>query len=526
MNLTTDYAGLLTAILPVVIVFLGASLSLLAEAVLPQRLRWGTQVVLSLVVLIAALVSALVMWRGSPGSLAKDQTAMVMVDLPALGLWMLLLLFAALSVLLMAEREVYGGVSAFTPSGAAIPGSQEERSAGDARLEHSEVFTLLLFSVTGMMLFLASNDLVMMFVALEIMSLPLYLLSGLARRRRLLSQEAALKYFLLGAFASAFFLFGIALVFAYAGSFHLSVIDSMVGASSLSESVLIAGLLMMLVGLLFKVGIAPFHNWVPDVYTGAPTPVTAFMAVCTKIAAVGGLMRVLYVALGAERWNWQPVLAVAAILTMVVGAVIGLAQTDVKRLLAYSSITHAGYILVAIAGAAQVANNVHGFTSVSAVSFYLLTYGVATIPAFAMVTMVRDNGAEVTQLSGWAGIGRKNPVFGVVMAVFMLSFAGIPLTAGFMGKWAVFAAAFQGGWGWLALVGVLLSLVAAVYYLRVIAVMFFREPVEGPEVIDTSAATLIVVVLGLVGTIVLGIIPGPAMTFFQNAGEFLRLGMM
>ena len=525
MNIVTDYAGLLTAILPVVIVFFGASLSLLAEAVLPRRLRWGTQVALTLVVLAAALFSSFVMW-GSPGSLAQDQTAMVMVDLPALGLWMLLLVFGALSVLLFAEREVYGNVSAFTPSGAAIPGSHDERAAGEARHEHSEVFTLLLFSVTGMMLFLASNDLLMMFVALEIMSLPLYLLSGLARRRRLLSQEAALKYFLLGALASAFFLFGIALVFGYAGSFHLSEIDAMIGTSPIAESVLVVGLLMMLVGLLFKVGIAPFNSWVPDVYTGAPTPVTAFMAVCTKIAAVGGLMRVLYVALGAERWTWQPVLAVAAILTMVVGAVIGLAQTDIKRLLAYSSITHAGYLLVAIAGAAQLANGVTGFSSVSSVTFYLLTYGIATIPAFAMLTMVRDNGAEVTQLSGWSGLGRKNPVFGVVMAVFMLSFAGIPLTAGFMGKWSVFAAAFQGGWGWLSLVGVLLSLVAAVYYLRVIAIMFFREPVEGPEVIDTSAATLIVVVLGLVGTVVLGIIPGPAMAFFQNAGEFLRLGMM
>ncbi len=525
MNPVLNYGALLTAILPIVIVFAGASLSLLAEAVLPRKQRWGTQIALSLVILLGALAAAIWMWA-NPTTLAKDQTAMVMVDPPALGLWMLLLVFGAMSVLLFAEREVYGGVSAFTPSGAAIPGSHEERAATAAHHEHTEVFTLLLFSISGMMLFLAADDLLMMFVALEIMSLPLYLMSGLARRRRLLSQEAALKYFLLGAFASAFFLFGIALVFAYAGSFQLAAINSLVGASPVGEPVLIAGLLLMLVGLLFKVGIAPFHNWVPDVYTGAPTPVTAFMAVCTKIAAVGGLMRVLYVAFGAERWNWQPVLAVVAIITMVVGAVIGLAQTDIKRLLAYSSITHAGYILVGVAGAAQLASGVTGFSSVSSASFYLLTYGVATIPAFAMLTMVRDNGAEVTQLSGWAGLGRKNPVFGVVMAVFMLSFAGIPLTAGFMGKWAVFAAAFQGGWGWLALVGVLLSLVAAVYYLRVIVIMFFREPIEGPEVVDTSVATLIVVVLGLVGTVLLGIIPGPAMTFFQQAGEFLRLGMM
>lgn len=526
MNATFDYGLLIVAIAPIAIVFGGACLSLLAEAVMPRGARWGTQLVLSLVVLIAALVASFMMW-GNPQTLAQDQTAMLMVDPPALAMWMLLLVFGALSMLLFAERAVYGGVSAFTPSGAAIPGSHDERAASEARFEHSEVFTLALFSIAGMMMFLASNNLLMMFVALEIMSLPLYLLSGLGRRRRLLSQEAALKYFLLGSLASAFFLFGVALVFGYAGSFNLSVIDASIGASPISYAVLIAGILMMLVGLLFKAGAVPFHNWVPDVYAGAPTPVTAFMAVCTKIAAVGGIMRVLYVGLGAARWDWQPVLAVVAILTMLVGGVLGLVQTDVKRLLAYSSIAHAGYILVAIVGAAQLGTGVGGMTSVSAVTFYLLTYGVATLGAFAMLTMVRDNGAEVTQMSGWAGLGRKSPMFGVVMAIFMLSFTGIPLTAGFMGKWAVFAAAFQGGWGWLALVGVLLSVVSAVYYLRVIAVMFFREPVEGPEVVPGfSAATLIVVVLGVIATVLLGIVPGPAMGFLQQASEFLRIGMM
>ena len=525
MNTAYDYAGLLTALWPVVIVFAGASLSLLAEAVLPRRRRRGWQIGITLLTMIVAFVAALGMW-GNETALAQDQTGMVMVDPPALVSWFGLLIFGALTVLLFAEREVYGGVSAFTPAGSAIPGSNDERAATEAGFEHTEVYTLLLFSLLGMMIFTAANDLLMMFVALEIMSLPLYLLCGLARRRRLISQEAAMKYFLLGGLASAFFLFGVALVFGYAGSFRFATIAAQIGASQVGEGMLFAGLLTMAVGLLFKVGAVPFHSWVPDVYTGAPTPVTAFMAVCTKVAAVGGLLRVLYVALGAERWNWQPVIAAVAVVTMLFGAVVGLAQTDLKRLLAYSSITHAGYILVAVAGAAQVSAGITGITSVSAASFYLLTYGVATLAAFGMLTMVRDNGAEVTQISGWAGLGRRNPVFGVVMAIFMLSLAGIPLTGGFMGKWAVFEAAYEGGFGWLPLVGVLLSLVAAVYYLRVIAVMFFREPVEGPEVTDTSAATLIVVVIGLIATVLLGVVPGPVMGFLQQASEFYRLGML
>ena len=227
----------------------------------------------------------------------------------------------------------------------------------------------------------------------------------------------------------------------------------------------------------------PFHSWTPDVYTGAPTPVTAFMAACTKIAAIGALMRVFYVGLGADRWDWQPVMAVVAVATMVVGSVLAITQTDVKRMLAYSSIAHAGFILTAFVGASQAisGSRAEGLTSVSSVMFYLVAYGAATVGAFALVTMVRDTTGEATLLSSWVGLGRRSPLAASVFALFMLSFAGIPLTSGFIGKWAVFAAAWSGGQQWLVVVAVVISVVAAFFYIRVIVLMFFSSRPSRPR---------------------------------------------
>ena len=252
-----------------------------------------------------------------------------------------------------------------------------------------------MFAVGGMMLFPASNDLLTMFVALEVLSLPLYLLCGLARRRRLLSQEAALKYFLLGAFSSGFFLYGVALVYGFAGTMTLSGINEAVRNDTSNQSLLLIGMGMLAVGLLFKVGAVPFQAWTPDVYQGAPTAVTAFMAACTKVAAFGALLRLFYVAFGADRWSWQPMMWVVAILTMLVGAIVACAQTDVKRMLAYSSIAHTGFLLTGMLGvraATELGDN--EITSLQAVLFYLATYGPSTIGAFAIVTLVRDAGGE------------------------------------------------------------------------------------------------------------------------------------
>ncbi len=314
-------------------------------------------------------------------------------------------------MLLFAERRLEAGVSAFAGQAAALPGTEAEREASTRGLDHTEVYPLLMFAVGGMMLFPTANDLLTMFVALEVLSLPLYLLCGLARRRRLLSQEAALKYFLLGAFSSGFFLYGVALIYGFAGSMQFADINEAVRNDTANSSLLLIGMGMLAVGLLFKVGAAPFHAWAPDVYQGAPTAVTAFMAACTKIAAFGALLRLFYVAFGADRWDWQPMLWIIAILTMLVGSILAVVQTDMKRMLAYSSVAHTGFLLTGLLGVqAASALGTDEITSLQAVLFYLATYGPATVGTFAIVTLVRDAGGEATAFSKWAGLGKRSPL--------------------------------------------------------------------------------------------------------------------
>lgn len=498
---------------PLLIVFGAGVLSVILEAFLPRRYRYGTQVTLTLVALVAALVATITI-AGSELVVAEGSIA---VDGFTLFVWGLLLALAFISALVIAERKVDGGVTAFAGQAAALPGTEAEREAAARRLEHTEVFPLFLFAVGGMLLFPASNDLLTMFVALEVLSLPLYLLCGLARRRRLLSQEAAMKYFLLGAFASAFFLYGMALLFGFAGTVSFAGIAEAVSAKVGLDGLLVAGTALVAVGLLFKVSAAPFHMWTPDVYQGAPTSITGFMAACTKIAAFGGLLRLFYVALGAARWDWQPMIWVVAIITLAVGSVLALTQNDIKRLLAYSSIAHAGFLLIGFVGVRDAVE-----ANTSAVLFYLLTYGFATVGAFALVTLVRDAGGEATHLSRWAGLGRKSPLVAGIMAVFLLAFAGIPLTSGFMGKWAVFSAAWQGGAWPLVVVGVVASVVAAFFYVRVIVLMFFSEPAaEGPTVAVPSVFTSVAVAAGVAVTVGLGLMPQPLLDLAARAGQLV-----
>ena len=282
-----------------------------------------------------------------------------------------------------------------------------------------------------------------------------------------------MKYFLLGAFASALFLFGIALLFGYSGSLRFADISAATATPGSLDVLLVAGLLLLLVGFFFKIGAVPFHLWTPDVYQGSPTPITAFMAACTKVAAFGALLRVVYAVFPGLHWDIDPLLWIVAIATMVVGTVAALVQNDVKRLLAYSSIAHAGFVLTGI-----VALHERG---IAAVLVYLLAYGAATVGAFGIVSLVRERSAdgsvvgEATALSQWAGLGRSHPVLAVTFTLFLLSFAGIPLTAGFIGKFAVFSAAVAGGAWPLALVGVLASAAAAFFYVRIIVLMFFTD---------------------------------------------------
>jgi NADH-quinone oxidoreductase subunit N len=507
---------------PVLLVFAGACFGVLAEALAPREIRRAVQLVITFVTLAGALVTTLLNW--SSGDEAVVAVNSLALDGPTYFMWTILIIFSAAALLMFAETKIENA-SVFAPQAAAVPGTVAEREAIRSRVEHTEVFPLALFAVLGMMLFPAANDLITMFVALEILSLPLYLLCGLARRRRLLSQEAALKYFLLGALSSAFFIYGAALLYGYSGSFTLSAIDDAIRDSQQGLGLLLAGMALLGVGLLFKFSAVPFHSWTPDVYAGAPTPVTGFMAACTKIAAVGALMRVFYVALGADRWDWQPVMAIIAVMTMAVGSVLAITQTDVKRMLAYSSIAHAGFMMVAFVGAWQTVTGSQpgSLTSISSVMFYLVAYGAATIGAFALVTMVRDATGEATLLNSWVGLGRRSPLAATIFSIFMLSFAGIPLTSGFVGKWAVFAAAWSGGIQWLVVVAVVISVVAAFFYIRVIVLMFFAEPRKlTTSVVRPSWTTLAAVGVGVIATVAFGIFPGPLLALAQQAGEFIR----
>ncbi|WP_405018907.1 NADH-quinone oxidoreductase subunit NuoN [Kitasatospora sp. NBC_00070] len=517
---------------PMLIVFGAALLGILAEAFLPRRARYGAQVTIALLGLAASFGAVVVLAAQGHASTEAGLLAMgaVAIDGPALFLQGLILLSAAVAVLTYAERRLEpklngNAVDAFVPQGASVPGSEQERQATRAGFASTEVYPLTLFAVGGMLLFPAANDLLTMFVALEVFSLPLYLLCALARRRRLLSQEAAVKYFLLGAFASAFFLFGIALLYGYAGTVRLGEIADVVSGvaqvtpalagSTQNDALLLIGLAMLSVGLLFKVGAVPFHSWTPDVYQGAPTPVTGFMAAATKTAAFGAFLRLFYVAFPGLRWDWRPVMWGVAILTMVVGAVLAVTQQDVKRLLAYSSIAHAGFILTGV-----IASNKQG---VGAVLFYLAAYSFVTLGAFAVVTLVRDSKGEATHLSSWAGLGRRSPLLAAVFALFLLAFAGIPLTSGFTGKFAVFQAAAAGGATPLVIVGVLSSAVAAFFYIRVIVLMFFSDPRPGgPAVAVPSVLTSTAIAVGVLVTLVLGLAPQYFLDLASSASVFTR----
>jgi len=515
---------------PLLIVFGVACLGVLVEAFVARKQRYLAQVLLALIGVGGALIATIVVASNLPAkgdTSGRGQIAVegaIAVDGPTVFIWGTILALSLISVLLFAERHLEGGITAFAGQAAALPGTAAEREASTRGLEHTEVFPLMLFSIGGMLLFPASNDLLTMFVALEILSLPLYLLCGLARRRRLLSQEAAMKYFLLGAFSSGFFLYGIALTYGYAGSMNFGDIAESISGRLGGQALLLAGIGLIAVGLLFKVSAAPFHAWTPDVYQGAPTAVTAFMAACTKVAAFGALLRLFYVGFGAARWDWTPMIWVIAILTMLVGSLLAITQSDIKRMLAYSSIAHAGFILTGFVGLHQV-NSFAGneLSSLQAVMFYLVTYGFTTVGAFAVVTVVRDGGGETTHLARWAGLGRTSPIIAGVFAFFLLAMAGIPLTSGFTGKWAVFTSAISGG-GWpLVVIAVVLSAVAAFFYVRVIVLMFFAEPVgEGPTVTMPSVMTTIVIAVGFAATVILGVFPGPVLDLAANAGQFIR----
>jgi NADH-quinone oxidoreductase subunit N len=499
------------ALAPVLVVAGAAVVGVLVDAFAPRAARWSAQVGVAALGLAGSFIAVCVI--ASTRKITADGA--VVVDGPALFLQGTIAIIALASLMLIADRSPDVGGGAFVAQAATLPGSAEERAVAAAGHTQTEIFPLLMFAVMGMMLFPAANDLLVLFVALEVLSLPLYLMCGLARRRRLLSQEAAIKYFLLGAFSSAFFLYGLALLYGYSGSITFGGIHDAAATGTHNDTLLFLGIALLGVGLLFKVGAAPFHSWIPDVYQGAPTPVTALMAAATKVAAFGALLRVFYVAFGGLGWDWRPVGWAVAILTMVVGSVFALTQTDVKRMLAYSSVAHAGFILVGV-----VALNRAGL---SGSLFYLVAYGLTTVGAFGVLTLVRDPDGEATHLSRWAGLGRRSPLVAGVFALFLLALAGIPLTSGFTGKFAVFTAAVSGGATPLVVVGVIASAMAAFFYIRVIVMMFFAEPLaDGPVVVAPGTATAAALAVAAAVTVVLGVFPQPVLDLAHSAVPFLR----
>ncbi len=500
-----------SAIAPILIIFGAAIASVLVEAFAPRRARRPIQ----LVIVIGSLIAALVVVVSLAGTRLITADGALAIDGPTLVMQGTLLVIALLGALLMAERTIDPQGDAFAPRASALPGSEDEKQFTERGYLQTEIWPFFLFALMGMLIFPAANDLLLMFIALEVMSLPLYLLAGMARRRRLLSQEASLKYFLLGAFSSAFFLYGTAMLYGYSGTVSLVGIAEALTAKPSEASLVTIGVALLLIGLLFKVAAVPFHQWTPDVYQGAPTAVTGFMAATVKIAAFGALLRVLYVALGGMRWDWEPMLWIIAILTMLVGSIVAITQTDIKRMLAYSSIAQAGFILVGVVSVSR--------EGLAASMFYLIAYAFTTIGAFAIVSMVRDSSGEANHLSKWAGLGKKSPLVAGVFALFMLSLAGIPLTSGFIGKFGVFTAAVASGATWLVIVAVVASLIAAFFYARVIVLMFFSEPTEDTaSVVVPSAFTTIALAAAATVTIVLGIVPQPVLELVSNADVFIR----
>jgi NADH-quinone oxidoreductase subunit N len=378
-------------------------------------------------------------------------------------------------------------------------------------LERGEYYTLMLFSISGMMLMAQASDLIVVFLALELLSIPLYVLAAWARPR-LDSEEAGLKYFLLGAFATGFVVYGVALVFGATGATALSGIAAAVAAEAYTKYLLLIGAALILVGFSFKVAAVPFHMWTPDVYQGAPSSVTGFMAVGAKAAGFAALLRIFVTALPSLDADLVPVLWGLAALTMVVGNVVAISQTNIKRLLAYSSIAHAGYILMAFVsfGNPKVAPD-----AVASALFYLVTYAITSFGAWSVVIALEKQDGKGLEISDYAGLGKRKPALAAAMTIFMLSLTGMPPTLGLIGKFYLFRTAIQGGFIGLAVIGVLTSLVSAYYYLRVVVVMWMRD---GEPQVEREPWLDLTTIATAVATVVLSFLPAALFALASGAG--------
>jgi len=461
----TDFA----AVIPIAIVTLSALAALLAEAFRQpgERMPIGG---LGLIGLAGAAVSSVLLWNRDAtgfGAIRADNFALFLnLVLCAIGVLTILLSSTAI------ERE---------------------------RLPQGEYYSLLLFSIAGMMLMGAATDLLVIFLALEVLSLGVYVMTGI-RRTNPAGAEAAFKYFLLGAFSSAFFLYGIALAFAVTGTTRLEQIGVALAAQSMRPgNLIVLAVGLLIVGFAFKVSAVPFHMWTPDAYEGAPTVVTGFMSTGVKAAAFAAFLRVFLWALEPLRTQWIPILWAIAALTMILGTVVGVVQTNVKRMLAYSSIAHAGYLLVGL-----VAANTAGK---AAILFYLAAYAVSNLGAFGVIVLLATRNNPHDQLSDFSGLWNRRPGLAALMTVFLLSLGGLPPTAGFIGKWYIFSAAVQEGYYWLAIIGVLTSVVSVFFYLRIVVMMYMTDSAAEASIAPRSVSGLIAVGLAGIAVFYLGVLP-------------------
>ena len=460
----------LVPVLPELILAGAAILGLLYEALAPRSTR-GVHLGLASVGVAAAAVASVTLWNrtGSPTVLAGA------IEADRFAVAARLIILAVTEMGLLYGTHYYG------------------RSGDEARGEFSP---LMLFCATGMTLIVAAADLIVVFLALEMLSLSLYVLAGLSRRGQ--ATEASMKYFLLGAFSSAFFLYGVAMAYGATGTTKIAAIAHALAGRTAEQPLALVAFGFLAIGFGFKVSAVPFHMWTPDVYQGAPTPVTAFMAAATKVAAFGALIRVLDVSFQPLTWDWTPVIVVLAALSVVLGSILAIAQSDIKRMLAYSSIAHAGFILTGLSSANQ--------DGIRSALFYLVAYAVMTLGSFGVVMLVSARGEEQTSLGAYAGLGRRQPLLAGLMTLFLLSLAGIPPTAGFIAKVGVFGAAIRAGHWPLVLIGVVSSVAAAFFYLRVIVLMYMQEPETVTEE-DPAVLPRVALAVPAVLTLVLGIFP-------------------
>jgi NADH-quinone oxidoreductase subunit N len=469
------------AILPLIILTVWACAVLLIDLFIPKERKGWTALLTAL-----GLIVTLVVTVARAGQPMAAFGGMVVVDNFSTFLSSLLLLSGLASV--------------------ALAYNYIERTG----IEHSEYYVLLMFALIGMMLMSMASDLIIVFLALELLSIPLYVLAGIAVPR-LNSEEAAIKYFLLGAFASGFFVYGTALVYGANGSTAFREIAAAVQAGKCDLTLLLIGSGLILVGLGFKVAVVPFHMWTPDVYQGAPTSVTAFMAIGAKAAGFAALLRVFVLVFPALAVDLTPVLWVLAALTMILGNVLAIAQKNIKRMLAYSSIAQAGYILMALVpyGQPEVAAK-----SVASALFYLVAYAFTNFAAWSVVIALEHAEDKGLELDDYAGLGRKYPALALVMAVAMLSFTGVPPTLGFVGKFFLFQTVMQGGYVGLALIGVFTSLISAYYYLRVVVVMYMQD---GEPVVHRETWLTLTAYCAAIGTVLLGIFAAPLLNLATQA---------